>query len=440
RAGRRSAAMLPRMRIGMLATRLGDVDGVSFEVIKWQSVLQRLGHEVVLCAGLLPAERGPSDALIPEMHFDYHPAQRVSEAAFDRASDPAAVRAEIGRLADALFDRLSRWLDDARVEQLVVQNAWAIPMHLPLGVAVTRLARDSGVPSLGHHHDYWWERVRFASCIVPEVLDEAFPPDLPGLTHVSINSLAASELRRRRGLRSEVIPNVFDFDQLRPPDGAARAVQLRAELGLAPDDLLVVQPTRVVPRKGIELAIELVARLGRPDAVLLVTSPAGDEGYEYLLGLERLAERLGVDFRYAPERFRPDQQPGGSQELPEPTHSLVDAYIAADVITYPSLYEGFGNALVEAVFFGKPLVVNRYAVYEADIRPLGFRFVELDGGVSQAAVDQLNDLLADPRRRALDAEHNFELGRRHLSYDRLERSLEVLIGQRAGSGSASVAG
>ncbi|CAN5831470.1 glycosyltransferase family 4 protein [soil metagenome] len=430
--------MLPAMRIGLAATRLGDVDGVSFEVVKWHTVLQAMGHQVLLCAGMLPTASGEQDWLIPEMHFTYHPAARVSEAAFDPDSDAVQVRTEVNRLADQLYERLVRWLDEARIDRLVIQNAWAIPMHLPLGVALARLARVSGIPTIGHHHDYWWERERFVNCLVPDILEEAFPPSLPNVTHVSINSPAASELERRRGIASVVIPNVFNFEQPAPDDGPARAVQLRTELGLGPDSLLIVQPTRVVPRKGIELAVELVSRLERPEATLLITSPAGDEGYEYLVRLERLAERLGVNLRYAPERFRPNHNDALNQDVPEPAHSLVDAYIAADLITYPSFYEGFGNALVEAVFFGKPLVVNRYSVYEADIRPLGFRFVELDGAVTDEAVAQVRALLDDGERRAADAAHNFELGRRYLSYDRLARGLaELLDGARPGGEPAS---
>jgi mannosylglucosylglycerate synthase len=416
------------MRIGIAATRLGDVDGVSFEVVKWQTVLRRLGHEPVLIAGALPANDDTPATLVPEMHFGHHTVERVSEAAFDPESDADLVRAEIERLSRPLEERLLRWIESERIDRLVVQNAWAIPMHMPLGVALARVARHARIPSVGHHHDYWWERERFATCVVPEVLDEAFPPDLLNARHVSINSLAADELHRRRGLVSTVIPNVFDFDQPYPSDGAARAVQLRAELGLPPDSLLVIQPTRVVPRKGIELAIELVARLERPDAVLLITSPAGDEGYEYLVELEQLAERLGVDLRYGANRFRPNHNDALNADLPEPAHSLVDAYVAADLITYPSYYEGYGNALVEAVYFRKPVVVNRYPVYDADIRTLGLRFVELNGAVSNEAVAEVSALLADEDRRRVDADVNFEIGRRYLSYDRLADSLTELLG------------
>jgi glycosyltransferase involved in cell wall biosynthesis len=219
------------------------------------------------------------------------------------------------------------------------------------------------------------------------------------------------------------VPNVFDFDQPLPEGSEADARRLRTELGVAAGGLLFVQPTRVVPRKGIELAIEMVARLGHPNSALLITSPAGDEGHDYLEKLLDLAAQLDVDVLYQPGRF----YPGMTAKPESPAHELADGYIAADVITYPSFYEGFGNALIESVFFRKLIVVNRYSVYEADIRPLGFRFIELNGEVTEEAVENLRRALADPARQAADAEHNFELGRRHFSYDRLRSELTRLI-------------
>ena len=95
-----------RMRIGLVGTRLAGVDGVSFETLKWEQILHRLGHETRLCAAELP--RGRDDGtLIPEMHFTYPPALAVSLAAFDPAADAAAVRREVVRLADELRPQLA---------------------------------------------------------------------------------------------------------------------------------------------------------------------------------------------------------------------------------------------------------------------------------------------------------------------------------------------
>jgi len=412
------------MRIGIAATRLAGVDGVTFETAKWEMVLEELGHQIRLVAGDVDALR-PNARLIPAMHFMHPPVLEVAAAAFDPASDRAELRRKIRRLADQLLPPLRDWVVRNALDALIIENAWAIPMHLPLGVALRDLAVETGLPAIGHHHDYWWERERFATCVVPEVLDAAFPPDLPNVRHVSINSLASTELLARRGLASTVVPNVFDFEQPRPSAARRERVraQLRAELGMDERGLLVVQPTRVVPRKGIELAIELVGRLNDPHAVLLVTSPAGDEGTDYLVTLERMADRWNVRLRYAADRFAPDHV----GERLKPAHSLSDAYLAADLITYPSLYEGFGNALVEALYYGTPLVVNRYSVYDADIRPLGLRLVEIDGRITDATLAQVRALLADPARRRRDARHNFRIGRQHLGSDVLRRVLIELL-------------
>jgi mannosylglucosylglycerate synthase len=410
------------VRIGFVATRLFGVDGVTFEAAKWELALEHLGHDVRLLAGEVDALR-PNTRLVPPMHFSYPPAARVTAAAFDPESDAEAVRVEIDRLARQLQPILETWIAAERVELLIVENAWAIPMHLPLGVALRRLVEQTGLPAIGHHHDFWWERDRFAGCVVPEVLTEAFPPDIPGLRHVTINSLAARDLRRRRGIASAVMPNVFDFSKGRPRPHPAVRRKLRGELGMGERGLLVIQPTRVVPRKGIELAIDLVGRLRDRHSVLLITSPAGDEGLDYLVDLERQAEDAGVNLRYAADRFTPDWE---GKPL-RPAHSLHDAYLAADLVTYPSLYEGYGNALVEAIYYGKPTVVNRYSVYDADIRPLGFRLIEIDGAITAETVRQVLAALRDPRGQARIARRNFEIGRRQLSYEVLQRRLSRWI-------------
>jgi glycosyltransferase involved in cell wall biosynthesis len=416
------------MRIGFVGTRLAGVDGVSFETLKWEQILRRLGHETRLCAAELP--RGRDDGtLIPAMHFTYPPALAVSLAAFDAAADADAVRSEVGRLADELLPQLAAWIETEAIELLVVENAWAIPMQLPLAVALARLVADLRLPTIGHHHDYAWERERFASCVVPDLLEATFPPALSTVRHVSINSLAAAELKRRRGLPSAIIPNAYEFEV--PP--AARddySRSLRGELGMGTHNLLVVQPTRVVPRKGIELAIELVQRLDDPHAHLLITSPAGDEGLDYLSRLHVQADQLGVDLRYAAERFAHERRHHGDRRI----FAVTDSYLEADLITFPSLYEGFGNALIETVYFGKPLVVNRYSVYASDIKPLGFRFVEIDGAITDATVTEVRDLLRDGERRASDAAHNFAIARRHLGFTMLQERLAAAIDSVSSAG------
>jgi glycosyltransferase involved in cell wall biosynthesis len=44
-------------------------------------------------------------------------------------------------------------------------------------------------------------------------------------------------------------------------------------------------------------------------------------------------------------------------------YTVADAYSEADLVTYPSEYEGFANAFLEAIYFKRPVVCNRYAIY-----------------------------------------------------------------------------
>lgn len=414
------------MKIGFVATRLAGTDGVSLETNKWAEVARRLGHEVVLCAGEVD-EASSNATLIPELHFQHPEARALGAMAFGRRDPPAGLQRRLDEGAAYLEERLRAWLAETGVEVLVVENALAIPMHLALGLALTRLIRATGIPSVGHHHDFYWERQRFQVHCIPGLLHDCFPPDLPSLRHVAINSLARRALARFRGLDADLVPNVFDYEIPAPGiDDYNR--DLRAVAGLAATDRLFLQPTRIVARKGIELALELVHRLGDPRARLVISHPAGDEGLDYYKELQHLAATLGLEIHHLAGLIEDRRAVREGQKH----YTLWDVYPHADFVTYPSLYEGFGNALLEAVYFRKPLLVNRYEVYAADIGPLGFRFVEIDRRITGGTVAEVWRLLEDGEARAGMAAHNYELARRHFSYKVLARALQRLLGDGPG--------
>src|SRR3990170_2375890 len=107
------------MRIGIAATRLAGVDGVTFETVKWEIVLEQLGHEVRLVAGDVGALR-PNTRLIPPMHFTHAPALEVAAAAFDPTADRAELRRKIRRLADQLLPPLRDWVTRNELDALIV--------------------------------------------------------------------------------------------------------------------------------------------------------------------------------------------------------------------------------------------------------------------------------------------------------------------------------
>jgi len=197
------------------------------------------------------------------------------EQIFGRHTRSVEVTERIHETRAYLKKRLYEFVDTFKIDILVPQNILAIPMNIPLSLAVTELIAETGIPTIAHHHDFYWERSRFSVNAVQDYITWAFPPKLPNIQHVVINSPAQEELALRTGISSFIIPNVLNFEKP-PPEPSEYASHFREEIGLEPDDILFLQPTRVVQRKGIEHAIELVHRLNDPRIKLVISHSAGD--------------------------------------------------------------------------------------------------------------------------------------------------------------------
>lgn len=423
------------MNIGFISTRIAGTDGVSLEIAKLATILRRLGHDCCYCAGELDDSFQPG-LLAPEMHFAHPEALWIHDHCFGVTEPAAGLRERIDAMAARLRASIAHFVAEYRVDVLFVQNALSIPMHVPLGVALTDFIAATGTPTLAHNHDLAWERERFAVTRVPDIIERCFPPVLPSVRHLVINSLAQRALWERKGTKAVLLPNIFDFATAAPAMTPFNA-DLRASLGLSDDHLLILQPTRVIARKGIELAIELVRRLQEPqhrarllgkEPVLVISHHGGDEGLAYLAKLQTLAGHAGVPLVYAADRF--GTQPGwvGGRKV----YALWDAYVHADFVTYPSLLEGFGNALLETFYFRLPALVNRYPVYAADIAALGFDVVEVDAhgdpanlaAITDDTVAAVVEAMIDPVRRRRMVEWNYELSRQHFSFETVISLLE----------------
>jgi glycosyltransferase involved in cell wall biosynthesis len=114
-------------------------------------------------------------------------------------------------------------------------------------------------------------------------------------------------------------------------------------------------------------------------------------------------------------------------------YSLWDVYPFADFITYPSLYEGFGNAFLEAIYFKKPILINRYATFVRDIEPLGFDLAVMDGYLSRKTVQSVVEILEKPERRKQMVNYNYKVATRHYSYSVLRTRLNTILNYFFGS-------
>jgi hypothetical protein len=343
----------------LLSYRLGGADGVSVEATKWEWALGVLGFSTRRIAGEICGPPRQDDVVLPGF----------------------AIHAPAGA-ADA--HGLAAALDGA--DLVVVENLCSLPLNAGASLAASEaIARHRGRVAF-RHHDLPWQRAALAGI-------RGVPPDLPGALHVVLSDRSRGELAAR-GITAHTIRNAFDVDA--PPGDRART---RAELGFGDDDLVVLQPTRAIARKnvpgGLRFGEELAALLPRRRVVYWLTGPAED-GYGSELARVTAATALPLVLGRA--------------------RSAPDAYAAADVVAFPSTWEGFGNPVVETAIARRPLAAGSYPVLD-EILASGLHVFDVDRPEEVAA------FLQAPNPAML--ERNVEVARRDFSLRDLPGRLEA---------------
>ena len=147
-------------KIGFVSTRFAGTDGVSLESAKWAQVLWDYEHVSHWYAGRL--DRAADISMeVPEAYF-YHPdVEWINQRAFGTRTRDRETTRRVYEMADYLKSTLYDFVDKFSIDILIVQNALCIPMHIPLGIALTNLIAETELPTIAHHHDFYWERSRF---------------------------------------------------------------------------------------------------------------------------------------------------------------------------------------------------------------------------------------------------------------------------------------
>ncbi|MCG8451933.1 MAG: glycosyltransferase family 4 protein [Spirochaetales bacterium] len=437
-------------RIAFVSGKLGDVDGVSLEVDKWISILNALGHDVYTIAGFyrqpVRAVSHEKQILLPQIAFDSkeqryyetlvfpHLTQKHTHFTERRKED---IRNELEAAGLEVGNRLYEIIQEYRIDCIIAENTNAMPMSLLGGIAVHAVATMKRVATIFHHHDFWWERSRFCDNIIETLLNRIMPPSDLGTEHVVISSYASHILSSIKRVNPVVIPNCEDFSS--PHERDSWNEDFRQEMGFTEEDILIVQPTRIVPRKRIEDSVRLVARFKEaypqfaPHVQFIVSLYQGDElDHGYIEGIKRLARELDVPLwlisdRIASQRTRNAQ----GQKL----YTTRDVLVHADLATYLPVWEGFGNAFLEAVSCRVPIITTTYLVYKTDIQSVGFQALEIrdkydENGlliITDQVVQGMRTLLEDEDERKEVIEQNFLVGQQEFGFEVLERKLCELL-------------
>ena len=332
------------------------VGGVESVLAHHARLMNKAGHQVTIIVG-----RGKSyDERFPVHVFprmdSRHPDVMQVKSLLDKGNYTTAF--------DILRDEINNELTDElkKYDVLIAHNIASLHKNLPLTAAIYEASKQPGFPKLIlWHHDLAWTTPRYK-----HDMHDGYPWNLLRTPWKGVKQVVVSEMRRQElsallGIEKadiQVIPNGVNLNAFYKLE--ARTIQIVDQLNLFEADPLFLLPVRLTPRKNIELALQILAKLVNdfPKAMLVITGPEGphnpaNKGYkEKLLKLRNELNLQGIVHFLA--ESTPDMLPDAV---------IADFYRLGNALLFPSREEGFGIPIIEAAFSSMP-------VFCADIQVL----------------------------------------------------------------------
>ena len=223
------------------------------------------------------------------------------------------------------------------------------------------------------------------------------------------------------------------------------------------DNVILLQPTRIISRKRIGLNFEMLSQLfADPEfaafferiptlkLTVLVTGPVADGQQRYfdqLLELFRtqidaLPASLQDRVFFAP-LFAGIDSPDFRRAFEKPVQ-IAEIYGASSLVCLPSQTEGRGLPIIEAAACGVPALVRRYEPEEVYAHVIGehlaaehrLQVVEFQGQrIGRRAVEQVRDLLIHPHDHAELSAHNRRVAEDRYSMAALVDDLSAALDQ-----------
>ena len=145
-----------------------------------------------------------------------------------------------------------------------------------------------------------------------------------------------------------------------------------------------------------------------------------------------------VNYLFCNDKFGHERS---SDTEPIKKFSLWDIYVHSDIVSYPSLLEGWGNQFLEAVKARLPIITYEYEVFRKDIGPKGFKVISLGykhrkdketmamipKNILLQAVDETIKYLQDDKLRKDAVDNNYNIGLKYYSLQALKNYINPLL-------------
>ena len=158
----------------------------------------------------------------------------------------------------------------------------------------------------------------------------------------------------------------------------------------------------------------------------------------YYENIKKKAVEKGVEIKFIGSHISHSRGKINGEKI----YSLWDSYVYADIVTYPSLWEGWGNQFIEAVFAKLPIIVFEYPVYISDLKKVGFDIISLGDKVKaydelglavlpeniiSEAVQKIISVLQDKEQYKKIVDKNYKLAENNFSLEELEKIVRRIM-------------
>ena len=340
------------MKIALIHyTTWPEVGGVENMVRDQANMLVAAGHEVKVLSGAGgDPKEGYEFVLVPEMAPDF-PLNKAVRAVLDKGQMDQSFNFYRSKLIDALDAAM------AGVQLTIVHNIFTVHFNLPLTRALHDLA--GRYKMIAWTHDMTATNTDFALPNPNQPPWSLMRTPSKDVIYVATSDLRAAELKIQLKFSAtpQIIPNVVDPARLFGCTPDVRKALLALEIPWR--DFVFLLPSRIMVRKNVEFAIEVVKELialGR-NPLLLVTAGKARESAS--------AEHYSAFMR---QSIPPELERNiifVSDYFPVPDEALRDLYLLSDCLFFPSRSEGFGLPVLEAAMHRMPVWCQEIPAYRA---------------------------------------------------------------------------
>jgi len=328
------------------------IGGVEEVITHHAALLHRMGQSVRVIAGM-------GEVYTRDFPVRIEPLLASRNTTITRAHEQtkSGDYSSLRRLVNRIYGTLAEWGDGLDV--ILAHNVLHMPFNLPLTLALRRMATTDGSPivvSWAHDSPYFQSHY-------PDYLED-HPWNVLRRPHKNIHLVTISESRKQLfsklwgGVKWRVINNGVDPASILYLD--EKSVMLAQELDIFTRDLVLVQPSRITPRKNLELSIHIVRgiKLMGFNVLFVLTGaydPHEQKAVSYYRRLRYWIKELGIEENVAilaEYRFK------DRRKLNPDRVFIRDLYLMADLLLMTSRDEGFGLPLLEAGLVKLPIACS----------------------------------------------------------------------------------